>query len=154
MRDGWAKAAYELLGHPYAAGAFGRQMEVVMLRIGSPYPIRTERYVGAPAAADLGSLPLPMGSAGLKRALGAFLSDRDCGQLFVRAVEAQPLVPTGTVPWVVAYGISDNTRAFWSLQSARDSLGYAPQDDSEVVYADMVRQLLSHAGPGRVGIRP
>ena len=29
------------------------------------------------------------------------------------------------VPWVVAYGISGNTRAFWSLESARRVLGYA-----------------------------
>lgn len=150
---GWAKASYELLGHPYATGVFGRQLEVVLLRIGSPYPIRPERYAGAPAeaAAVAGELPRPCGAAGLKRALGAFLSDRDCGQLFVRAVEAEPLVRAGSVPWVIAYGISDNTRAFWSLQSARDALGYEPQDDSELVYVDAVRRLLTGGAPGRVG---
>lgn len=148
---GWAKASYELLGHPYAAGAFGRQLEVVLLRIGSPYPIRFARYLGTPAAAEVGALPRPTGAAALKRALGAFLSDRDCGQLFVRAVEAEQLVPSGGVPWVIAYGISDNTRAFWSLQSARDALGYEPQDDSELVYADAVQQVLRDGAPGRVG---
>jgi len=147
---GWSKAAYELLGHPFATGVFGRSLEVVLLRIGSPYPVRPERYAaGAPAAP--GALPRPTGAAGLKRALGAFLSDRDCGQLFVRAVDAESLVPEGAVPWVVAYGISDNTRAFWSLQSARDALGYAPEDDSEILYADAVRDLLAAAEPGRVG---
>ena len=36
---GWSKASYELLAYPYACGTFGRRMEFVMLRIGSPYPI-------------------------------------------------------------------------------------------------------------------
>lgn len=146
---GWSKASYELLGHPYACGAFGRRLEVVLLRIGSPYPVRPERYEpGAPT--DKGELRRPSGPAGFKRALGAFLSDRDCGQLFVRAVEAEPLVPPRAVPWVIAYGISNNTRAFWSLQSARDVLGYQPQDDSELLYADAVQRLLG-ASPGRSG---
>jgi len=147
---GWSKAAYELLGHPFAAGALGRALEVVLLRIGSPYPIHPERYApGAPP--PKGDLPRPTGAAGFKRALGAFLSDRDCGQLFRRAVEVERVVPQGQVPWVVVYGISDNTRAFWSLQSARDALGYAPQDDSEVLYADAVRELLADSVPGRLG---
>jgi hypothetical protein len=52
------------------------------------------------------------------------------------------------------YGISDNTRAFWSLESARRVLGYSPRDDSEVVYADAVRRLLTQRQPpssGRLG---
>lgn len=147
---GWSKASYELLGHPFATGVFGRALEVVLLRIGSPYPIRPERYApGAPALG--GELPRPSGAAGLKRALGAFLSDRDCAQLFTRAVEVERIVPVGDVPWVVAYGISANTRAFWSLQSARDALGYAPEDDSEVLYADAVRDLVASDRPGRLG---
>jgi len=146
---GWAKASYELLGHPYACGTFGRRLEVVLLRIGSPYPVRPERYETS-APTEEGELHRPSGRAGFKRALGTFLSDRDCGQLFVRAVEAKSLVPPGAVPWVIAYGISDNTRAFWSLQSARDALGYQPQDDSELLYADAVQRLLS-ASAGRLG---
>lgn len=146
---GWAKSAYELLGHPYACGTFGRRLEVVLLRIGSPYPVQPERYE-PDAPTDAGELRRPSGPAGFKRALGAFLSDRDCGQLFVRAVEAEPLVAPGAVPWIIAYGISNNTRAFWSLQSARDALGYRPQDDSELLYADAVRRLLG-ASSGRLG---
>lgn len=70
--------------------------------------------------------------------------------------ERELLCPTDLplLPWVVAYGISDNTRAFWSLESARRQLGYAPQDDAEVVYAADVRQLLMNGAPaasGRLG---
>lgn len=149
---GWSKASYELLAFPYACGTFGRRMEMVMLRIGSPYPIDPGRYrPGAPPQAS--SLPRPAGAAAFKRALGAWLSDRDCANLFRSAVEAPRLVAEGEVPWLVAHGISDNTRAFWSLESARRGFGYAPQDDSEVAYADAVRELLlsSPYTPGRSG---
>jgi hypothetical protein len=44
------------------------------------------------------------------------------------------------------YGISGNTRAFWSLESARRVLGYTPRDDSEVAYAKDIRRLLTGAG--------
>ncbi len=56
------------------------------------------------------------------------------------------------VPWVSAYGISDNTRAFWSLGSARHQLGYRPQDDSEVVFAAGVRRLLMSGAAGETGL--
>jgi hypothetical protein len=147
---GWAKASYELLGHPYACGTFGRPLEVVMLRIGSPYPIQVARYEpGATPVAS--SLPRPSGLAAFKRALGAWLSDRDCASLMRCAVEASGIVAEGAVPWVIAYGISDNTRAFWSLGSARQQLGYRPQDDSEVVYAADVRRLLMNGAAGAAG---
>ncbi|MBC7716308.1 MAG: NAD(P)-dependent oxidoreductase [Pseudorhodobacter sp.] len=147
---GWAKASYELLGHPYACGTFGRQLEVVMLRIGSPYPIQVARFEPGVAAAE-SSLPRPSGVAAFKRALGAWLSDRDCALLVRCAVEASGIVGDGVVPWVIAYGISDNTRAFWSLGSARNQLGYCPQDDSEVVYAADVHRLLMSGAAGATG---
>lgn len=146
---GWSKASYELLGFPYACGTFGRSLEVVLLRIGSPYPIQPERYEPE-AQYERGELPRTTGVVGFKRALGVYLSDRDCAQLFLCAVEVDTIVGIGGVPWVVAYGISDNTRAFWSLESARAALGYRPQDDSEVLYADAVGRLLS-TSPGRLG---
>ena len=62
-------------------------------------------------------------------------------------------MPAGAVPWILADSTSDNTRAFWSLQSAREGLGYRPQDDSELLYADSVRRLLG-ASPGRLGNPP
>lgn len=148
---GWAKAASELLGWPYACGTFGRRLELVNLRIGSPYDIDVSRYEPDAAPAE-SSLPKPAGITGLKRALGAWLSARDCAALFRAAVHAPRIAGPGEPPWVVAYGISDNTRAFWSLDSARRLLGYRPQDDSEIVYADAVRRLLHEgASAGRLG---
>ena len=138
---GWSKASYELLAYPYACGTFGRRMEIVMLRIGSPYPIDVSRYQPGAQAAPSG-LPRPAGAAAFKRALGAWLSDRDCAALIRCAVDSGLALPPDAVRWVIAYGISDNTRAFWSLESARRVLGYSPADDSEVTYADAVRQLL------------
>jgi NAD+ dependent glucose-6-phosphate dehydrogenase len=147
---GWAKASYELLAYPYACGVFGRRIEMVMLRIGSPYPIDVSRF--EPGAQPAPSrLPRPSGRAAFKRALGAYLSDRDCATLFRSALEGDFTLPEDTVPWVIAYGISDNTRAFWSLETARRVLGYSPQDDSEVVYAADVRRLLMESGLGASG---
>lgn len=150
---GWSKASYELLAYPYACGTFGRQLEMVMLRIGSPYPIDVSRYEpGVPAPRS--GLPRPEGPAAFKRALGAWLSERDCAALCRCALEAPLALPAAAVPWVVAYGISDNTRAFWSLDSARRVLGYNPQDDSEAAYADAVARLLTARRPahgGRLG---
>jgi NAD+ dependent glucose-6-phosphate dehydrogenase len=150
---GWSKASYELLSFPYACGTFGRRVEVVMLRIGSPYPIDVSRFEpGAPPAPS--GLSRPAGAAAFKRALGAWLSDRDCGALFRCAVQAPLALSGDEVPWVIAYGISDNTRAFWSLESARRVLGYSPQDDSEITYAGDVARLLASGraeSAGRLG---
>jgi len=54
------------------------------------------------------------------------------------------------VPFQIVYGISNNTRAFWSVANARRVIGYAPQDDSERTYATLIAQLLGDP-PGRVG---
>jgi hypothetical protein len=55
----------------------------------------------------------------------------------------------------VVYGISDNTRAFWSLANAIKVLGYAQEDDSEIKFAKDIQGFLAGdgatGGPGRVG---
>ncbi|MDE0451827.1 MAG: NAD(P)-dependent oxidoreductase [Gammaproteobacteria bacterium] len=139
---GWAKAAYELLGFPYASGAFGRKLQVVQVRIGAPREVPGSVYEGR----DL---------AEFKRDLGAHFSRRDLVQLFVKAIETPDIERADGVPWLVVYGISGNTRAFWSLESARRVLGYEPQDDSEVKYAADIARLLTGPdatiGGGRVG---
>ncbi len=155
---GWAKATYEHLGFIFASGGMGkggdgaagsaatgnllqgnlntsRKMGVVMIRIGAPRELETNEYKGQPAA--------------FKRDLGAYISRRDITQLFQKGMEAHDIENEYGIPWQVVYGISDNTRAFWSLASAREALGYEPEDDSELKFADGVRELLS--GPGRVG---
>ena len=138
---GWAKATYEHIGFLFASGVFGRKLEVVMVRIGAPREIRRSDFPGNPR--------------GYKRDLGAYISPRDLCQLFGKALEAPDIENEHGVPWQVVYGISDNTRAFWSLESARRYLGYRPQDDSEITYAEEIRSFLADpaagAGPGRVG---
>ena len=155
---GWAKASYEHLGFLFAAGMLdhpseggvdrdvgrkvpGRRLEVVMVRIGAPRDLDISVYGGD--------------AAHYKRDLGAYLSPRDLTQLFNKAIETPDIENEHGIPWQVVYGISNNTRAFWSLANAREVLGYEPEDDSEVKYADDIRGFLygdgSKAGPGRVG---
>lgn len=154
---GWAKATYEHLGFLFACGFGGfaddsgrqqhtggvssmRRMGVVMVRIGAPRELDLAAYVGD--------------AANYKRDLGAYISPRDITQLFQRAIEAPNIDNEYGVPWQVVYGISNNTRAFWSLSSAREVLGYEPQDDSEVRFADDIRRFLMDGGAagGRVGV--
>ena len=138
---GWSKAAYELLGFVYASGSLGRQLEVVLLRIGAPREVSGRRYLGKLVEQHVA--PGASGLANFKRDLGAWLSPRDLRQIVRRAIETRDVRSADGVPWVVVYGISGNTRAFWSLESARRVLGYAPVDDSEVAYAADVRRLLT-----------
>jgi hypothetical protein len=47
-----------------------------------------------------------------------------------------------TEVWVRPYGVSANTRSAWSIANARRIVGYEPRDDSKVVYADEIRDLM------------
>jgi nucleoside-diphosphate-sugar epimerase len=127
---GWAKISYEALGFVYATGKVGgRKLEVVQLRIGGP------------RETDIDEIK-PGEIQKLHRALGAYLSVRDQAQLYVRAVEAQGIEDENGVPFVIAYGTSGNTHGFWSLVSARKKLGYAPQDNSAIKFADQIARLM------------
>jgi hypothetical protein len=46
------------------------------------------------------------------------------------------------IPLKASCGVSANTRLAWSIANARRIIGYEPQDDSEVVYADEIRELM------------
>jgi NAD dependent epimerase/dehydratase family len=132
---GWAKIAYEALGWTYASGAFGRRLGVVQVRIGAPRPI--------PPDDDL---------VRYKRDLGAYISPPDLQQLFVRAVETPSIDDEWGVPFQIAYGVSNNTRAFWSIANARRLFGYDPEDDSEISFAaDIQRLLIDARHSGRLG---
>ena len=152
---GWSKAAYELLGFPFACGTFGRTVEVVLIRIGAPREVDAADYLEAQDPHHGPGPHLPTGAAGLKRHLAAYMSAADGREVFTRAVEAPDVRNEHGVPWLVVYGISGNTRAFWSLQSARTSLGFEPVDDSEVRFAEDIGSLLTAPGAavrgGRVG---
>lgn len=146
---GWSKASYELLGFPYACGTFGRSLEVVHVRIGVPVEIDVPSYFTPEVLAESVGLRAPAGVARLKRDLGGYLSARDGQQLFRRCIDAADIRNHRGIPWLVVYGISDNTRAFWSLANAREVLGYAPEDDADVVFAAELAGVLDNA-PGRL----
>jgi hypothetical protein len=123
---GWAKAAYELLGFVFATGTVGdRKLEIVQWRIGGP---RDD---------DIDSVE-PGDIKTMHRALGAYLSRRDQVQQAIRMVEAEDIADEHGVPFLIVYGISGNTHRFWSLAGARQKIGYVPQDDSQVNFADKI----------------
>ena len=126
---GWSKASYELLGFVFATGKVGgRALEVVQWRIGGPRDDDIDRV-------EPGDIPA------MHRALGAYLSARDQTQQAIRMVEAEDIRDDNGVPFLIVYGISGNTHRFWSLASARRKLGYAPEDDSQVNFADKIAAL-------------
>lgn len=131
---GWAKASYEHLGFVFATGTLGRKVENVHLRIGAPREIDASQFESDPN--------------GYKRDLGAYLSARDLQQLTIKSIETEDIADEHGIPWRVFYGISGNTRAFWSILNARTVIGYAPADDSEVTFAADIQRLLAN-NPGR-----
>ncbi len=131
---GWAKACYEHLGFLFATGSMGRALEVVQVRIGAPRQIPADN-----AANDFTSY---------KRNLGAYISPRDLQQLFVKSIETPDITNEHGIPFQIFYGVSNNARAFWSIANAREVIGYAPQDDSEVTFADDIRRVLVEGQSG------
>jgi hypothetical protein len=130
---GWAKATYEHLGFVFATGRGGRVVENVHLRIGAPREIDPANFSAEQTQA-------------YRRDLGAYLSARDLQQLVIKSIETPSIEDEHGIPWQVFYGISNNTRAFWSIANARRIIGYAPEDDSEVLFADDIRRLLAQTG--------
>ncbi|MFC6726075.1 NAD-dependent epimerase/dehydratase family protein, partial [Halobium palmae] len=58
-----------------------------------------------------------------ERGQAMWLSYRDCAHLFDRCLRAD-------YEYEIVYGISDNDRKYYSLERAREVLGYDPQDNS------------------------
>jgi len=127
---GWAKAAYELLGFVFATGQVdGKRQEVVEWRIGGP---RDDADLAQ--AGDLKTM---------HRGLGAYLSQRDQVQQAIRMVETEDITDEHGVPFLIVYGISGNTHRFWSIANARAKIGYEPQDDSQINFADKIAARLA-----------
>ncbi len=125
---GWSKIATEALGFVYACGRLHPALEVVMLRIGRP------------RQADLAECADDVRE--MERRLAAYISPRDLTQLVVRSIEAPDIRDEHGVPFQVFFGISANTRAFWSLTNARRVIDYQPEDDSEVRFAEEIARYL------------
>ena len=79
------------------------------------------------------------------RGLGAYLSVRDQLQLFVKSIETENIEDENGIPFQIFYGISDNSHKFWSIANARKVIGYAPEDDSQLRFADQLAELLQQA---------
>jgi nucleoside-diphosphate-sugar epimerase len=130
---GWAKEAYEHLGFVFAVGRqvsagtdLGEQpLENIQLRIGGPREDDLENC----APGDMRTV---------RRALAAYLSTRDLVQLVVRSIETADIRNNDGVPFQIFYGISGNSHAIWSIANARRVIGYEPQDNSEIRFADQV----------------
>lgn len=122
---GWAKASYELLGFMFACGKEGPSLENVQLRIGAPRETDIDNCSGA---------DLPQ----LHRSLGAYLSVRDQVQLVTKSIETEDIRDPNGIPFQIFYGISGNAHNFWSIANARRLIGYAPQDNSQIRFADKI----------------
>jgi len=99
-------------------------IEVICVRIGSCPPQNDPRFA---SVAGLNLTPEEQ----YKRRRAAWLSHRDCAQLFTRCLEAS------RIRWALVYGTSNNPRQFWDLTDARDILGYAPEDSAPVEAAEL-----------------
>lgn len=141
---GWAKISYEQLGFLYANGDIGRRLQVICMRIGAPRPIPVDFYEG-----DLRRY---------KRDLGAYVSPSLLSQFIRKGIDVEEIEDEDGIPYLVAYAVSNNSRRFWSIENGRRLLGFEPEDDSEVIWADDIREHLTAAGddssPGRVGHVP
>ena len=127
---GWAKIAYESLGFVFATGKVGgRKLEVVQLRIGGP---RDNADLDGIAPGDIKKM---------HRGLGAYLSQRDQVQLFVKSIETPNIEDEHGIPFQIFYGVSGNTHNFWSIANARSVIGYAPEDNSQVNFADRIAEI-------------
>jgi NAD+ dependent glucose-6-phosphate dehydrogenase len=71
----------------------------------------------------LGNLTRKRPPADYERGQAMWLSYRDCAHLFDRCLRAE-------YDYEIVYGISDNDRKYYSLDRAREALGYDPQDNS------------------------
>ncbi|MCB1741193.1 MAG: NAD(P)-dependent oxidoreductase [Gammaproteobacteria bacterium] len=129
---GWAKIGYENLGFIFATGRFGQPVESIHLRIVVPRPVD-----GAALAAN---------QVSYKRDLAGYISQRDLQQLYMKSIETADIRNADGVPWHCFYGVSDNTRSCWSIANARAVIGYAPQDDSERVFAEEIARHLTSNG--------
>jgi hypothetical protein len=126
---GWAKAAYESLGFLYACGSLGRKLEVVQIRIVVPREVDAATFEDQPKERYV-------------RELAGYVSERDLQQLFVKSIETPEIADEHGVPFHIFYGVSNNARTFWSITNARRVIGYAPEDDSEVRFAEDIARVL------------
>jgi NAD+ dependent glucose-6-phosphate dehydrogenase len=97
-------------------------LRVICLRIGYVSG-RPDDEFESPGAGDPDIDPAELATR--KRMRAIWLSQRDCAQLFRRAIASE-------LAWAVVYGTSDNPRQIWDLEPARRLLGFVPRDTAPV----------------------
>ena len=124
---GWGKISYEALGFVFATGSMhdGKRLENVQIRIGAPRETVVDRVQNLTR---------------MHRELGAYLSVRDQVQLVVKSIETEDITNEYDVPFQIFYGISGNSHRFWGISNANRVIGYVPEDDSQVKFAETVAQ--------------
>lgn len=134
---GWAKAQYELLGFTFATGFMndGKRQENVQIRIGGPRETDMDRA----KASNLKRM---------HRGLGAYLSIRDQVQLIVKSIETENIENEHGIPFQIFYGISGNSHNFWTISNAQKKIGYEPEDNSQVKFAEQLSEVLLEAREG------
>ena len=65
--------------------------------------------------------------------------------MIIKSIEAEDIADQHGVPFQIFYGISDNTHRFWEIANARRIVGYAPEDDSAVMFASQVARVMKAA---------
>jgi hypothetical protein len=130
---GWAKEAYEHLGFVFATGHVnGKILQNVQLRIGAPRETILDEVE-------------PNQLKRIHRGLGAYLSARDQAQLFIKSIETENIEDENGVPFQIFYGTSANSHGFWSIVNARKIIGYEPEDNSAVKFAEQIERLMRTA---------
>jgi hypothetical protein len=81
----------------------------------------------------------------MHRGLGAYLSVRDQVQLIVKSIETENIENEHGIPFQIFYGISGNSHNFWTISNARKKIGYEPEDNSQVKFAEKVSDVLLEA---------
>ncbi|WP_247729781.1 NAD-dependent glucose-6-phosphate dehydrogenase Azf [Halovivax limisalsi] len=82
-----------------------------------------DEYDLSVACVRIGNLTKDHPPIDYERGQAMWLSYRDCAHLFQRCIEAD-------YGYEIVYGISDNDRKYYSIERAREVLGYDPQDNS------------------------
>ena len=63
----------------------------------------------------------------------------------MKSLETPDIGDDNGVPFQIFYGISGNSHNFWSLANARRVIGYEPEDNSAVKFADQVAAITGEA---------
>jgi hypothetical protein len=106
---------------------------VIQIRIVAPREIDAAAFADRPKAHYI-------------RDLAGYISPRDLTQLFTKSIDTPDIEDEFGVPFHIFYGVSNNARTFWSITNARKVIDYAPEDDSEVRFADDIARMLYHQG--------